>query len=58
MYIHPLNYLDTRNKVVQQMYGHLKYRHLTFEQKLEVVGKTYDIQREYMLEQKKKLTLS
>lgn len=54
MYIHPLSYLETRNKVVEQMYGHLKYRHLTFEQKLEVVGKTYDIQREYMLEQKKK----
>jgi hypothetical protein len=54
MYIHPLSYLETRNKVVEQMYGHLKYRHLTFEQKLEVVEKTYDIQREYMLEQKGK----
>jgi hypothetical protein len=58
MYIQPLNYLDTRDKVVQQMYGHLKYRHLTFEQKLEVVGKTHDIQKKYMIEQKKKLTLS
>ena len=58
MYIHPLNYLDTRTKVVEQMYGHLKYRHLTFEQKLEVVGKTHDIMRKYMIEQKKKLTLS
>lgn len=49
MYIQPLNYLDTRTKVVEQMYGHLKYRHLTFDQKLEVVEKTHEVIRNHML---------
>lgn len=49
MYIHPLGYLETRTKVVEQMYGHLKYRHLTFDQKLEVVEKTHEVIRNHML---------
>ncbi len=55
MYIKILNYLDTRDKIVQQIYGHLKYRHLTFEQKLDVVGKTHDTMREFVIKQKNKL---
>jgi hypothetical protein len=53
MYIHPLNYLDARTKVVEQMYGHLKYRHLTLDQQLEVVEETHQLMRNYMLSKRK-----
>lgn len=49
MYTQPLNYLDTRTKVVEKMYGHLKYRHLTFDQKLYAVEKTHEVMRNHML---------
>lgn len=56
MYIHPLNYIDTLEKVVQEKFAPFKYHMLNFEQRLEAVGEAHKIMREYMMQQK--LTLS
>lgn len=53
MYIRTLNYSDTLKKVVKQKYGPRKYYMLNFEEKLEAVGDTHKIMRQYVLKQKK-----
>ena len=58
MYIHPLNYSETLEKVVQEKYAPFKYHMLNLEQRLNVVGETHKRMREYMIEHKKQLTQS
>lgn len=52
MYIHPLNYSETLEKVVQEKFAPFKYHMLNFEQRLEAVGETHKRMREYMIQQK------
>ena len=56
MYIHPLNYSEVLEKVVQEKYAPFKYHMLNFEQRLEAVEETHKRMREYMIQQK--LTLN
>lgn len=53
MYIHPLNYIEVLEKVVQEKYAPFKYHMLNLEQRFEAVGAAHKIMSEYMIEQKK-----
>lgn len=53
MYIHPLNYIEVLEKVVQEKYAPFKYYMLNPEQMAEAVGAAHKIMREYMIQQKK-----
>lgn len=52
MYIRTLNYSDTLKKVVEQKYSPRKYYMLNFDEKLDAVGETHKIMRQYVLDQK------
>jgi len=58
MYIRTLNYSDTLKKVVEQKYSPRKYYMLNTDEKLDAVGQTYKIMRDYVIKQKKQLTQS
>jgi len=58
MYIRTLNYADTLKKVVEKKYSPRKYYMLTFDEKLDAVGETHKIMRDYVLKQKNNIKRS
>ena len=58
MYIKLLNYLDTFNAVIFELYGVRHKNNLTMQQNLDAVEETYKRMREYVQAQKDQLTQS